>query len=116
MGSPESEPGRYSDELLHKVKLSPYHIAATPTTFYQYALYCEAEDKSIASKTPSWGRFGSHPLVNVSWYEAVGFCNWLSGQFGLRACLEVVIWAANVRFWNLISAISSPIALLWPRK
>ncbi|MCB9037689.1 MAG: SUMF1/EgtB/PvdO family nonheme iron enzyme [Lewinellaceae bacterium] len=90
MGSPESESGRYSDELLHKVKLSPYHMAATPTTFYQYALYCEAEDKSIASKTPSWGRFGNHPLVNVSWYEAVGFCNWLSGQAGLTACYNIL--------------------------
>jgi formylglycine-generating enzyme required for sulfatase activity len=30
----------------------------------------------------------SLPAVNVSWYDAVLFCNWLSGQEGLRPCYE----------------------------
>ena len=71
-----------SDELLHKVKLSPYHITTTPITFYQFALFSEANDKSIASRTPYWGRFGDHPVVNVSWYDTLEFANWLNQQNG----------------------------------
>ena len=41
-------------------------------------------------------------------------CNYSDSRF--RACLEAVIWAANARFWNLISAIFLPVALLWARK
>lgn len=90
MGSPESEQGRYSDEFLHKVKLSPYQIAATPITFYQFALFSEAVDKGIASRTPSWGRFGDHPAVNVSWYDAVKFADWLNAQNGRPPCYKIL--------------------------
>ena len=34
----------------------------------------------------------------------------------LRACLEVIIWAVNDRFRNLISAILGPVALPWSPK
>ncbi|MCB0561737.1 MAG: hypothetical protein KDD09_22450, partial [Phaeodactylibacter sp.] len=29
-------------------------------------------------------------------------------DFGVRACLEVVVWAANDRFWNLTSPFFRP--------
>jgi len=90
MGSPEKESGRYSDELQHKVKLASFRMATTTVTFFQFALYCEATGKSIVSRTPSWGRRGDHPLVNVSWYDAVEFCNWLSLQCGLSPCYELL--------------------------
>jgi formylglycine-generating enzyme required for sulfatase activity len=87
MGSSESEPGHQGDEQLHKVKLSPFRMAATPVTFFQFALYCEANEKSISSRAPSWGLFGDHPLVNIMWYEAVEFCNWLSLHLpGMKQC------------------------------
>ena len=82
MGSPKSESGHKSDELLHQVKLNAYHITTTPITFYQFALFSEANDKSIASRTPYWGRFGDHPVVNVSWYDTLEFANWLNQQNG----------------------------------
>ncbi|MBK8922723.1 MAG: formylglycine-generating enzyme family protein [Saprospirales bacterium] len=80
MGSAVDAPDHQSDETLHRVALSPYQIADTPLTFYQYALYCEATDESIAGHSPGWGKFGDHPLVNISWYEALTYCNWLSTQ------------------------------------
>jgi formylglycine-generating enzyme required for sulfatase activity len=82
MGSPESEWGHQSDEQLHQVKLSPYQMAATPVTFYQFALFSEAVDRGLASRTPYWGRFGDHPVVSVSWYEAIEYANWLNAQQG----------------------------------
>ena len=28
---------------------------------------------------------GAHPVINISWYEAIAYCNWLSLQYGLTA-------------------------------
>lgn len=67
----------------HKVKLSAYQIASTPVTFYQFALFSEAVGRGLASRTPYWGRFGDHPVVSVSWYEAIEYANWLNAQQGL---------------------------------
>jgi len=90
MGSPESESGHQSDELLHQVKINAYQITTTPITFYQFALFSEANDKSIASRTPFWGRFGDHPVVNVSWYDALEFANWLNVQNGWPRCYNIL--------------------------
>jgi len=83
MGSATDEWGHQSDEQLHQVKLSAYQIAATPVTFYQFALYSEAADRGLASRTPYWGRFGDHPAVNVNWYETMEYANWLNVQAAL---------------------------------
>ncbi|HAD10944.1 MAG TPA: hypothetical protein DCF33_00750, partial [Saprospirales bacterium] len=84
MGSAKDEPGHRADETSHQVTVSDFRLATTPLTFYQYALYCEANAKSIISRSPAWGRFGDHPLVNISWYDALEYCNWLSKRLGLK--------------------------------
>ncbi|MDX2134746.1 MAG: SUMF1/EgtB/PvdO family nonheme iron enzyme [Saprospiraceae bacterium] len=89
MGSDSSEWKRESDEHLHQVKLSTYQIAATPITFYQFALYSEAVDRVLASRTPYWGRFGDHPVVNVNWYEAAEYAHWLNVQLGLPPVYQI---------------------------
>jgi len=89
IGSPETEKPRFTAELQHEVALDSFKLASTPVTFYQYALYCEANEKSIASMTPSWGRLGDHPLVNINWYDAAAFCNWLSAHQGLKPCYDI---------------------------
>jgi formylglycine-generating enzyme required for sulfatase activity len=90
MGSDTSEWERNSDEQLHQVKLSAYQIAATPTTFYQFALFCEAVDKGMASRTPYWGRFGDHPMVSVNWYETLEYANWMNVQQGLTPVYNIL--------------------------
>ncbi len=39
-----------------------------------------------AAKEPS--PTGAHPVQNVSWYDAVLYCNWLSRRHGLTPCYE----------------------------
>ncbi|MBK7337646.1 MAG: SUMF1/EgtB/PvdO family nonheme iron enzyme [Saprospirales bacterium] len=89
MGSAPGEWGHQSDEKLHQVKLAAYQIATTPTTFYQFALFSEATDRGLASRTPYWGRFGDHPVVNVNWYEAAEYANWLNEQQGLAPVYRI---------------------------
>ena len=83
MGSPKSESGRSDDEVLHQVRLTPYQITDTPVTFFQFSLFSESLGKGILSRTPSWGRCGDHPIVNVAWYETIEYANWLNTQMGL---------------------------------
>ena len=89
MGSDTVDWGHQPNESLHRVKLSPYQIAATPVTFYQFALFCEAADLGMASRTPYWGRFGDHSAVNINWYEAVEYANWLNEQQGVAPAYKI---------------------------
>ncbi len=74
MGAPAGEKGRRANEFQRQVDLTrPFYVSTTEITEEQFAAY-----KTIAVA----GR--RHPLRNVSWLEAVAFCNWLSGQDGLQ--------------------------------
>ncbi len=66
-----------------KALISSYKIARTETTFWQFALYTEATGQKIQDFSPPWGLDGDNPAVNVSWYDAVLYANWLSTTFNL---------------------------------
>jgi len=100
MGSPLDEPGRSTDETPHWVTLSrSFWMQTTHVTVAQwrqftkatgYKTQAEREGWGLAwtgtkwEKTPgaSWQNPGfhqedDHPVVNVSWNDAMAFCNWL---------------------------------------
>jgi len=85
MGSPESEEGRYESEgPLHPVTISPFACARHPVTRRLYSQIMETD--------PGWpeGETDDRPVNNVSWYEAVAFCNRLSEREGLTPCYRIV--------------------------
>ena len=50
---------------------------------------------SVRSREGHEGRFFSmadHPVVMVSWYGAVCYCNWLSEKEGLKPCYDTATW------------------------
>jgi formylglycine-generating enzyme required for sulfatase activity len=59
------------------VVLSCYYMARLPITNEQY----EKFDPSHATKRAPWAD-GRHPVLYVSWNEAVAFCQWLSRREG----------------------------------
>ena len=77
------------DELLHTVQLSRFELARTETTFWQWGLYCAANRLALQDYSPNWGIDGDNPVVNVDWYVACAYANWLSSRFGRSPAYEI---------------------------
>lgn len=68
-----------SDEKpLHKVSLSSFYISRYETT--------QAEWNYVMGNNPSEFKKDSLPVENVSWFDAIKFCNKLSDLEGLQKC------------------------------
>ena len=63
-----------------------YYIGKYEVTFDQYDRYCQ-ETKKATPDDNGWGR-GSRPVINVSWYDAIAYCNWLSEKEGLAKAYD----------------------------
>ena len=87
MGAEGSERAFYVEEPVHTVSVDPFQLADTPVTCWQYGLYCLATGRPLP-RDAGFGR-GSRPVVNVSWYEAVVYANWLSQQHNLSPVYEL---------------------------
>ncbi len=79
MGSPASDDMAYDDERpQHRVTLAGLRIAVTPVTAGLYHAVMQGQ-------APTAGR-EQVPVVNVSWEDALRFCNRLSEREGYRPC------------------------------
>lgn len=58
------------------------YMGKYPVTFDEYIEYCEDVDKEIPDDM-DWGR-GNRPVINVSWYDAAAYLNWLSEREGFE--------------------------------
>ncbi len=73
----------YSDEKpTHRVELTyDFYVGKYPVTFEEYDRYCK---ETGAEKPYDWDRGrGRRPVVSVSWFDAIEYCNWLSEKEGL---------------------------------
>ncbi|MFH1708628.1 MAG: formylglycine-generating enzyme family protein [Planctomycetota bacterium] len=75
------------EKPVYKVSLKSFMIGKYEVTFAEYDAYCQVTGKAQPSDQ-NWGR-GSRPAINVIWYDAVAFCNWLSAQEGLDKCYSI---------------------------
>jgi len=96
MGSPDDDNDAGNDEKpRHKVRISPFNLGVTEVTQEQY--------RRVTAETPSWfsstgggkkgvaGRStGRLPVEQVSWFDAVSYCNALSNKDRLtwNGCLD----------------------------
>jgi formylglycine-generating enzyme required for sulfatase activity len=89
MGSPENEPGRHDDELRHRVQVRAFAIGKYPVTQKQYQELM-GENPSHHQEIPEEGeRAEDRPVENVSWFDAVRFCNRLSEKNGRKPCYRI---------------------------
>jgi formylglycine-generating enzyme required for sulfatase activity len=68
---------------LHQVTVKSFKIAKTETTVAQWKSYCTSTSTRMPVE-PAWGWIDNHPIINVSWDEAVAYCQWLSKQTGKK--------------------------------
>jgi formylglycine-generating enzyme required for sulfatase activity len=92
MGSPSTEEGRFPDELQHQQRIGrTIAVAAAPVTvraFRQFlkANHLEASFEAGGEAAPLMKRFSpdeNGPIITMSWYTAVAYCNWLSQRDGI---------------------------------
>ncbi len=82
MGSPSSEPGRWSDEgPQHKVRIAkPFAVGRFAVTFAEWdACVADGGCGGYKPKDRGWGR-GSRPVIYVSWNDAKAYVKWLSDK------------------------------------
>ena len=88
MGASDSDSKSWGDEKpQHQVTLSAYLIGQNDVTFDEYDAYCTAT-RNHKPNDNKWGR-GNHPAINVSWFDAVNYCNWRSKLEGLRPAYTI---------------------------
>jgi formylglycine-generating enzyme required for sulfatase activity len=88
MGSPASESGRMTDEgPQHTVSLPAFFLAEKELVFEEYDAFCDGTGRP-RPPDEGWGR-GNRPVVNVSWLDAVAYCNWRSAKEGLEPVYSI---------------------------
>jgi formylglycine-generating enzyme required for sulfatase activity len=73
------------EQPAHDVDLAEYQIGRYPVTNAEYAAFVRAEEYSAPAHWEG-GEYppelSDHPVVNVSWHDAVLYCQWLSAVTG----------------------------------
>jgi formylglycine-generating enzyme required for sulfatase activity len=92
MGSPKSEPDRRPEERQHRCRIGRrFAVSATEVTKAQYR-GCQQAIKGLdLAKQPQLAHVvctEDSPQTWMTWYEAAGYCNWLSRLEGLPECYQ----------------------------
>ncbi len=108
MGSPASEEERFDDETQHQVRITkPFYLGMYEVTVSEFRRFVDDTDYKTEAEKDGEGGYGwndaegeldsgpeytwrnlgfaqadNHPVVNVSWNDAVAFCAWLSKNEG----------------------------------
>jgi formylglycine-generating enzyme required for sulfatase activity len=79
MGSPDTEEARKGNEAQHWRRISrTLALAAKPVTVPEFQRF-KPKHEFTQGMDPRLG----HPVVHLSWYEAVEYCNWLNKKEGI---------------------------------
>jgi formylglycine-generating enzyme required for sulfatase activity len=79
-----SEDGQLDERPVHRVWIDAFEIGVTQVTNSEYASFANATGRSLPS-TPFIDP--EQPVVAVSWFDAVAYCDWLSETSGRRVRL-----------------------------
>jgi len=85
MGSPESESDTGEDEHPQRsVYVDAFWIDKTEVTVAQYRRFCQTTGRRMPD-APNWGWRDDHPMVNLTWFEAVAYAQWAGKRLPTEA-------------------------------
>ncbi len=88
MGSPTTEAGRMDYETQHKERIGrTFALAAKSVTVEQYRKFDDGYQVPAV-----YTRTADLPVVETTWHQAAGYCNWLSKEEGIAEdqwCYEI---------------------------
>lgn len=88
MGSPPGENIPPEETPQHEVILPDYRLGLFPVTHAQYAEFIKRNPQQDAPKRAGWflreppAAKLNHPVIGVSWFDALAYCRWLSQATG----------------------------------
>lgn len=89
MGSPAGEPERGLDEIQHSVTVRNFYMDKTELSQEDY--------EAVMGMNPSVTKGSNLPVTNITWYDAVQYCNKRSTAEGLIPCYRV---SGTTVTWN----------------
>lgn len=106
MGSQDDDHSAYDDEMpVREVTISGFLMGETAVTNAQYERYVRAGGEEPEFWSVTAYNQTEQPVVGVSWYDAVAYCNFLSQQAGLSPCYvldgEEVSWQVGAEGYRL---------------
>ena len=89
MGSPADEPERGTDEIQHTVTVDSFYMSKTELSQKEY--------QAVMGNNPSENKGDDLPVTDITWYDAIRYCNALSEKEGLTPCYTISDTAVT---WN----------------
>jgi formylglycine-generating enzyme required for sulfatase activity len=75
--------GDFDETPNHTVEITkPFYVGIHEVTNYQYELF-DSEHKKLRGKDEGLSKEDGEAVINVNWYEAQAYCEWLSDKEGL---------------------------------
>jgi formylglycine-generating enzyme required for sulfatase activity len=97
MGTPNSERSRDSDEIQHRVGVGSFYIGKYEVTQKEY--------EAVMGTNPSYFKGPTLPVDQISWFDAITYCNARSVKEGLRPVYTIqgdtVIWDQKANGYRL---------------
>ena len=93
------EPAPFDDESpVHNVQITrSFFLADREITVDQFLQFVADAERPLLEKPREWHGYasavsptGDCPVQMVSWYDAVSYCNWLSGREGRQLCYQKI--------------------------
>ena len=103
MGSSLTDRKAFKNERKqHSLFLETFFIAKYPVTVMQYRTFLEYTGKEVPSNLYN-NKHGNHPVVNVNWFEAITYCQWLTKQLKEKnEIAEQVTSLFNTNDWQVM--------------